>query len=353
MKRITLFGLAIAVGCQILLAGTTVEAVAQYQWTLMTKAAPFSRRDGAGALTFQGKMWLLGGWLSGSTTYNDVWTSTDGDVWTQVRPDTPQDPRMWEGRHCSGYVVFGSRMWIVGGDPNRRHYQPAVWSSSDGLNWTQATAEAPWGHRHLHYVVAHQGKIWVMGGQTLPQFVPGVGEAFYNDVWSSPDGANWTRVTEHAPWSPRGMIQGGVEFKGRMWLLGGGTYDTPAHPTRLFYNEVWSSADGRDWRREAVAPWAPRQYHSVAVFDGRMWIMAGGNLDTPGYNRNDVWYSADGVNWSELPHTPWPTRHAGSLFAFGDHLWMVAGSHPDSSPINDVWRLDKVRFKKNDSPEEK
>jgi hypothetical protein len=234
----------------------------------------------------------------------------------------------------------------VGGDANRRHYQPAVWSSSDGKNWTEVTADAPWGRRHLHSVVAHGGRMWVMGGQTLPQFVPGIAEAFYNDVWSSSDGEHWTRVTEHAPWTPRGMIQGAVEFKGRMWLLGGGTYDTPDHPDRLFYNEVWSSADGRDWRRDAVGPWAPRQYHSVAVFDDRMWIMAGGNLDTPGYNRNDVWYSADGVKWTELPHTPWPTRHAGSLFAFGDHLWMVAGSHPDSSPIHDVWRLDKIRKEK-------
>jgi hypothetical protein len=138
------------------------------------------------------------------------------------------------------------------------------------------------------------------------------------------------------------MIQGSVVFQGRMWLLGGGTYDTPAHPTRAFYNEVWSSADGVQWQLNAVAPWPPRQYHSVAVFDNKMWVMAGGNNSTPGYNRNDVWYSSDGVNWIELPNTPWVPRHAGTVFVHDGHLWMVAGSHPDSTPINDVWRLDKT-----------
>ncbi len=33
-----------------------------------------------------------------------------------------------------------------------------------------------------------------------------------------------------------------------MWILGGGTYDTPQHPVRKFYNDVWSSADGVRWK---------------------------------------------------------------------------------------------------------
>jgi hypothetical protein len=321
---------------------------AEYQWTEVTKAAAFNERDGAGAATYRGKMWLLGGWGDDPeggprhVGYNDVWNSTDGWTWTQIRPNTLTAAGIWEGRHCGGYVVFHDKLWVVGGDPLLKHYQNDVWSSADGVTWEQATAKAPWGQRNLHVTMVYDGKIWVMGGQMVPQFVPDVPEAFYNDVWSSTDGANWNQVTAHAPWSPRGMIQGSVEFSGRMWLLGGGTYDTPAHPTRLFYNEVWSTADGAEWRKDADAPWAPRQYHSVAVFDNKMWVMAGYNDNTPERNRNDVWYSSDGVNWSELPNTPWPTRHAGTVFVHDGHLWMVAGSHPGSTPIHDVWRLDKT-----------
>ncbi len=229
--RITLLNLCIA-ACWL---STTAAAVAEYRWTEVTKAATFCNRDGAGAVTFNHRMWILGGWADdpaggkAHVGYNDVWSSTDGLRWTQVRPNTPNNAGVWDVRHCGGYVVFNNRMWIVGGDPLLKHYQPDVWSSTDGATWVRATANAPWGQRHLHVTMVHDGKIWVMGGQTFPTYVPGVPEAFFNDVWSSSDGANWTRVTEHAAWSPRGMIQGGVEFNGRMWLLGGGTYDTPSN----------------------------------------------------------------------------------------------------------------------------
>jgi len=123
-----------------------------------------------------------------------------------------------------------------------------------------------------------------------------------------------------------------VVFQDRMWVLGGGTYDTPDRPQRQFFNDVWSSADGVRWTCHVEsAPWHPRQYHDVAVFDGRMWVLEGWNQA----NRNDVWYSADGVNWYELANTPWAPRHAASVFTFRDSLWMVAGNNMG----RDVWQL--------------
>jgi N-acetylneuraminic acid mutarotase len=199
------------------------------------------------------------------------------------------------------------------------------------------TDNVPWAPRVLHYTVAFKGKIWVMGGQALPQFAPAA-EAFHNDVWCSTDGRTWERVCEQAAWSPRGMIGGSVVFQDHMWLLGGGTYDTPGRPPRAFYSEVWSSADGVNWQRHVEnAPWAPRQYHDVAVFDGSMWVLEG--YSQPGGNRRDVWFSADGVNWHELPETPWSPRHAASVFVHNDALWMVAGNN--MAP--DVWKLTRVK----------
>jgi len=134
------------------------------------------------------------------------------------------------------------------------------------------------------------------------------------------------------------MIGGAVVFKDRMWVLGGGTYDTPKIPTRKFFNDVWSSADGVNWTRHLEkAPWAPRQYHDVAVFDGRMWVMEGYSQGVG--NRNDVWYSEDGVRWHEVPRTPWAPRHAASVFVHDNALWMVAGNNMES----DVWKLERGR----------
>jgi len=314
------------------------KTMPQYRWTKVTGRAEFAPRDGAGALVFKARMWFLGGWNPGDKKHfpkvcnSEVWSSTDGATWKLEILQAP-----WEGRHTAGYVVHQDRMWIVGGDPIQKHYQDNVWSSADGVNWECVCEKAPWGPRVLHYTVAFDKKIWVMGGQTLPQFAPAE-EIFYSDVWNSNDGKKWTKVTDKAPWGPRGMIGGSAVLKGRIWMLGGGRYDTPKVRKREFHNDVWSSADGVKWERHTeAAPWKPRQYHDVAVFDDRLWVLEGWNRD--GGNRNDVWHSADGANWTEVPDTPWAVRHAASVFVHDNALWMVAGNNMTS----DVWKLTRRR----------
>jgi hypothetical protein len=317
----------------------------QYEWTLVTRTAPFAPRDGAGALTFNGRMWLLGGWNPSDKKHfpricnNEVWSSRDGAAWTLEKANTFLDrtfdsARDWEGRHTAGYVVFKDRMWIVGGDVNQGHYHFDVWSSADGKSWSFVNRgkPVPWGPRALHYTLVFRDKIWVMGGQTIPN-IARTEEHFYRDIWNSADGTNWEQVRPREPyWPQRGMIGGSVVFKDRIWILGGGTYDTPKKPSRQFFNDVWSSADGVIWQEHVQhAPWEPRQYHDVATFDGRMWVLEGYNKK----NRNDVWYSADGVNWYEVPKTPWAPRHAASVFVHDGALWMVAGNNMQS----DVWKL--------------
>jgi hypothetical protein len=192
----------------------------------------------------------------------------------------------------------------------------------------------PWGPRALHYTTVFKDRIWVVGGQTVPQFAA-ADEVVHRDVWTSSDGVEWTKIEPKEPcWSPRGMIGGSVVFNERLWILGGGTYDTPKVKTRNFYNDVWSTADGESWTQHvSSAPWAPRQYHDVGVFDGRMWVTEGYNVY--GGNRNDVWYSQDGVNWYEVPKTPWKPRHAAGLYTFDGGLWMVGGNNMEP----DAWKL--------------
>lgn len=320
----------------LLALGWVSDALAnpQYVWQQVTDAAAFAPRDGAGALVFNDRMWLLGGWNPGifpNKTVSEVWSSTDGATWTLENPQAP-----WERRHTAGNVVHDGKMWVVGGDPLQGHYQNDVWNSADGVNWTQVNSSVPWAPRVLHYTVEFNNKIWVMGGQTTPQFAPAA-EAFHSDVWNSTDGVLWNEVADNLSWGPRGMIGGAAVFNNRVWILGGGTYDTPQRPFRDFYNDVWSSADGVTWQQHlASAPWSPRQYHDVAVFDNRMWVLEG--YGPAGSNLKDVWYSADGVNWTEVPATPWAPRHAASVFVYDDALWMVAGNNMQS----DVWKLTAV-----------
>ncbi|MDA1248698.1 MAG: hypothetical protein O2820_05690 [Planctomycetota bacterium] len=325
------------------------EDVPQYEWKKITMTAEFAPRDGAGALSFKGKMWLLGGWNPAQNQRkffpricnNEVWSSLDGAAWTLVKENSFKDRTFdakadWEGRHTAGYAVFRDRMWIIGGDANQGNYQNDVWSSQDGKSWKLVNADVPWGPRTLHYTVVHDDHIWVIGGQTMPAFAK-ADEKFYRDVWTTQDGVTWKELTPKEPcWSPRGMIGGSAVLNGRIWILGGGTYDTPTRKKRNFYNDVWSSADGVNWQRHTeAAPWKERQYHDVAAWDGRLWVCEGYNAE--GGNRKDVWHSADGTNWHEVPDTPWKPRHAASLFVHASSLWMVAGNNMEP----DVWKLQR------------
>jgi len=322
------------------------QKVSDYKWTNVTMKAAFPPRDGGGAVTFNGKMWLLGGWNPHDKVNfpricnNEVWSSVDGLDWTAVKPNTfgnkGFDPNVdWEGRHTAGYAAFKSKMWIIGGDANQGNYHNDVWNTVDGKTWTHVNkgAKVPWGPRVLHYTVVFKNKIWVMGGQTLSA---GEKDCFYADVWNSSDGINWEEVIPAKPyWPQRGMIGGSVVLNDRIWILGGGTYHTPQLPHRNLFNDVWSSPDGVNWKCHVEhAPWVARQYHDVAAYDGRMWVMEGG---AP-VNSRDVWYSADGVNWYELPKTPWKPRHAASVFVHDNALWMVAGNNMQS----DVWKLQRM-----------
>lgn len=344
----------------------TPSQAASYTWTKVTNAMNCpgganqpAARDGAGALVFDNQMFLIGGWSPERCprTNSEVWSSTNGATWC---PSTIVAP--WEGRHTAGYVVQNGNMRVIGGDANRGHYQNDQWRSTDGANWTQEILNPSppgWRDRALHHVVTFGNDIWLFGGQKMEGLFsscpPGgscpvdtcvpTGEALYNDAWvRTPTGSGWTRYAEGAPWAPRGMIGGSVQMMNRIWLLGGGTYSTARYTERTYNQDVWSSPDGVTWDRVVdYAPWKARQYHDVAVFDSRMWVLEGfdGELSAPEQgNRNDVWYSADGVNWYELPNTPWQARHAASVFVHAGALWMVGGIGRvvDAQDLQ-VWKL--------------
>ena len=333
-----------------------------YGWQNATTQAAFAPRDGAGLVTFNNQLWLLGGWNADPTVFprtttNEVWNSSDGQHWNRVKPNTFGDDfnatNDWEGRHMAGWVVFNNMLWIIGGDSNQCHYQPNAWNSSDGAHWNEVSNSLPWGNRVLFYTLVFQGRIWVMGGQTLVLAdCPGYPqtETIYNDVWNSGDGVNWTQVGEigslfapteattvHSVWSPRGVICGAVVFQGKMWVVGGGTYGSPNY----LYNDVWNSSDGLNWTRvTAKAPWEARIYHDITVYDGRIWVI-GGHAPNGDGNLSDVWNSTDGVHWQQVPNTPWLPRHAASVSVYNGGIWITGGTTDENGSQDDVWKLDK------------
>jgi hypothetical protein len=99
-----------------------------------------------------------------------------------------------------------------------------VWSSADGVTWTQA-ANAPWSARRDHTSVVFDNRLWVIGG-----WVSSYG-GVHNDVWFSEDGGTWTQATANAPWFARSQHTS-VVFDNRLWVIGGNNGSR--------FNDMWS-----------------------------------------------------------------------------------------------------------------
>lgn len=309
-----------------LLAINTLSAA---DWVL-EGTADWQARDSQAEWVFNDRLWIGGGWFqSYEAPPRDVWSSPDGKTWAKVLEDAP-----WQHSDLPMNLTFGGKMWIMGGWFNGRlpghSASHQVWASSDGTKWEQVTAAAAWTPRLAAGVVEHVGRMWMLGGTENYYF--GTEASLKNDVWSSADGKEWSRVTEKAAWSPRAYHQA-VTLKGRMYVLGGGNYV----PTYHAKNDVWSSADGKTWTCETEsAPWEPRLWFSAAVYRDRIWVLGGWSKEKD--NFGDVWHSADGKHWERLETaTCWKARHEHSAFVFQDKLW-VAGGH--ARPLsNEVWSL--------------
>lgn len=303
----------------------------QANWVKVSPAAPWQPRDSCGEVAVNGKLWLMGGWFdSFQPTPRDVWSSPDGKEWTKVTETAP-----WKHGDLPMTLAFKDQMWFMGGWHGGRlegaSSSAEVWSSKDGKEWTQHTAAAGWSPRIAAGCVEFGGKMWILGG--VERYYDGTDASLKNDVWSSPDGKNWTCVTSAADWSPRAYHQA-LAHDGKLWVFGGGNYVPKYHAK----NDVWCSTDGKSWTRVSEsAPWTPRLWFTAAVYRNRMWVL-GGWSNNPGQNWGDVWYSSDGAKWSQLSTpTMWKERHEHSTFVFDDALWVVAGHAKPLS--NEVWKL--------------
>ena len=316
-----------------LLAVTSVVARAQDpapDWHLEGNA-PWQARDSQAEYVFQNQLWIMGGWFqSFEAPPRDVWASADGKEWNQVAGNAP-----WLHSDLPMNITFQDKMWIMGGWYNGRlpdhSASNQVWSSVDGVTWEQVTAAAGWTPRLAAGLVEFRGRLWMLGGTENYYF--GDDKSLKNDVWSSADGKEWKLETANAGWSPRAYHQA-VVLNDRIYVFGGGNYVPDYHAQ----NDVWSSSDGVTWTRETdSAPWSPRLWFSAAVYRDRMWVL-GGWSNNPSKNWGDVWHSKDGKTWEQLPtKTTWKERHEHSVFVFKDKLW-IAGGH--AQPLsNEVWSL--------------
>ncbi len=182
---------------------------------------------------------------------------------------------------------------------------------------------------------------------------------------SSKSSYRWIEVQKKAPFN--GVDGHGlVVFQNRLWMLGGWDPRYKEIYPRTCSNEIWSTADGVDWKLEmpntyGFASFDPERHwegrHCCGWFDfeGELWVV-GGDFCQRQYYICDIWKSPDGHHWSRVcANPPWAPRTLHYTAAYHGYLWVMggqelanfAGKNNPAILYNDVWRSrDGVNWEK-------
>ena len=255
--------------------------------------------------------------LVGGNSDNAIFQSADGVTWSQTAVAN------FPARSSAAGCALGGKFWIAGGRENGVAASD-VWSSPDGVIWTQAPVAAPWRPRSNFTCISFGGKLWVMGG--LDANLTPLG-----DIWNSTDGAAWTKVTDAAPWSARSGAAV-AEHKGSLYLFGGLLAD------QSLSDELWSSADGAVWSRETggVRGGSPPARQAAALFSlkGKLYLFGG--LGAAGGPLADFReYKSPGWGLLSGPSRSWAISNAG-VAVWRDALW-IAGGYDGGALNANVW----------------
>ncbi|HWV14197.1 MAG TPA: Ig-like domain-containing protein [Cellvibrio sp.] len=285
----------------------------------MVSAATFEPRIRHETVKFKDSLWLVGGQLESDNFFepvfkNDIWSSTNGISWTEQSTNSGFSSRIGHK-----IVAFNERLWLIGGNDWKLDYlipgedngrKNDIWSSNDGITWTQQLAHASFSPRSDHQVVVFNNQLWLIGGNDK------TGDK--NDIWSSSNGITWVEHTGDTDSPPASHFQA-VVFNDKLWLIGNNGDD------------VWSSTDGIQWTHEALtSSFSPRENHKVVVHNSKLWLIGG-------YDKNDVWSSVDGLSWVEhTQHAAFSPRHDFQLSSFDGKL-VISGGISKEGFSNEIW----------------
>jgi hypothetical protein len=140
-------------------------------WTQVTATAPWAPRSYPRVIVRGDEMYLIGG-----ESHADIWKTSNGKDWTQLAAEAP-----WGGAGRQGYgaLDYDGKFWVMGGFVgDSKNGVNDVWFSEDGVDWTQQTEHAPWTPRDAIAIV-YQDKLWLFGGKFT-----GSKDSWNGDLWT-------------------------------------------------------------------------------------------------------------------------------------------------------------------------
>ena len=282
------------------------------------------------------KVFLMGG-FTGSGQANDVWSSNNASSWTPVVANAGWSPRVY---FVAAYL--NNKLWVIGGNnstPTSQSYLNDVWSSVNGSTWVQST-NAPWLGREIFAYTVFNNKIWIFGGHysySLPNY-----PYMSNEVWSF-DGTTWVHIDtdsiatgiQDAPWPTTEVMTSAATYNGKMYVMT--SAENPYH------NDIWSSPNGINWTHVDTdltlpgiqdAQWSPRAFSAITSFNNSLYLTGG--LTYPVTPNNETWIS-NGTSWTQSSSNgPWASRTWHKIFSINNKLYLAGGSNLSQS-YNDVW----------------
>lgn len=116
-------------------------------WKLVTEHAPFSPRYGFGCTVFQNKLTIVGGFndaIDQQQCFGDVWQSSDGIEWNQVTENAP-----FSKEHYHSVITYDNKLWVIGGYIKKDDIDQFtdILYTSDGKSWINLTPQLSGGGR--------------------------------------------------------------------------------------------------------------------------------------------------------------------------------------------------------------
>lgn len=306
----------------------------------LTNTAGFSPRAQHTSVIFNNKMWVIGGYdgngaIGNGTFYNDVWSSTDGINWTLETSDAE-----FSGRYDHTSIVYDSKIWVIAGKafdvPGRPANGPYVdmndvWNSSDGINWTQVTNNAPFSGRGGHTLDIYNGKLYLISG--------GFNSFGTEDVWSTTNGVSWILETDQLAFNASDRHNHRTLSLNNDFYMAGGT------GSHNGYDEIWKSNDLKNWTSIAEnLEFLYRRAPSFVNYEDNLIFMCGAKpnrtVTNTGAYQSDIWYSNDGINWSVgQEQAPYLERTYHTTVIFNGKILIIGGRNA-TGYLNDVWAFD-------------
>lgn len=182
--------------------------------------------------------------------------------------------------------------------------------------------------------VEFNGKLFLVGGW----HVDNTKTYTNNEIWTSADSKNWSLIS-NAPFTGRHCF-GLVNFKNALWVVGGDCNNGYCQ------KDVWKSFDGVCWSKIADVEFLDRANYSLVVFRNKLWLFGGQKMPmlVPSHEYdevyNDAWSTEDGINWkNESSHLNWTGRGVyNRIVSYNDCLYLLGGHIYQAKTYNDVWK---------------